>query len=364
MKIRMRLATLTIIGLLTLSSLPAVAVPPFCVGRLSPDNQVDYHHDRNSCYDNEQYLRLPGDLYPQMSMVDKIVNRNEAFNWEPDEYYRDFTVSAGVTLTIPSGTVIRVFRNFVNNGTIVIQPAAAGARRGTPGASGSPSYAPAHPGLSFGPAADGQVSTASTVSGGSSLLTNYPKVENLLRFRPGPLGGGGGGAGTAGGGPGGGTFVVLARSAIRNNGTITALGAPGFAGGGGGGGGLIILAAEDGARNFGTINVSGGPGGPSSTLNLRGAGPGGGGGAGIVYFVSPEVVTGTITAAGGARGNLVDANASGASVFIGGGSGGSLIGIGGRGGSISAGTIQQAEAGTNGRGFKSVTSRPSSFGSP
>src|SRR5262249_49816779 len=53
--------------------------------------------------------------------------------------FRNFTVDAGVTLTVPSGTVLRCTGTFSNNGVITVLPGAAGGRAGgladqTPGA--------------------------------------------------------------------------------------------------------------------------------------------------------------------------------------------------------------------------------------
>lgn len=348
----------------TAFSAEAHAIAPFCVYDSQFNHDEIYHRqDLNACARGEHYIRLPGDIYPPLSVLDRTINRNNAvLNLDPNDYYRDFTVSQGVVLRVPSGTVLRVFRHFINNGTIEVDTAAAGSRRNVSAAGDIPASAPAHPGLSFGAAADGQVSGAFTISG-SRVLPGHPNIENLFSLRPGLVGGGGGGAGEFDGGRGGGTFVVLARGAIRNNGTITALGGAAFpGGGGGGGGGMIVLAAEERARNFGVINVTGGRGGESLIIDSVAAAPGGGGGAGIVYFVSPEIVTGTITANGGAGGTLVEANAGTASVFVGGGSGGSLIGVGGSGGGVSAGSLQQAQVGGLGA-TESVTSRPSSLAS-
>lgn len=40
--------------------------------------------------------------------------------------FTDFSVAAGVTLTVPSGTVIRCTGTFTNNGTIVVNTGAPG----------------------------------------------------------------------------------------------------------------------------------------------------------------------------------------------------------------------------------------------
>ncbi len=80
---------------------------------------MEYRQDASSCTRGEHYQRLPGDIYPSLSAVDRVINRNEAFSWEPDEYYRDLTVPAGVPLTVPSGTVIRVFRHFITKPSTV-----------------------------------------------------------------------------------------------------------------------------------------------------------------------------------------------------------------------------------------------------
>src|SRR5204863_7637363 len=45
---------------------------------------------------------------------------------DDNNQYASFTVPSGVTVTIPSGTVIRCTGTFTNNGTIVVDPGAKG----------------------------------------------------------------------------------------------------------------------------------------------------------------------------------------------------------------------------------------------
>ena len=67
-------------------------------------------------------------IYGDGSAGARMVTSDEAFD-DANRQYTDFTVGPGVTLTIPSGTVIRCTGVFANNGTIVVGPGSLGAGR-------------------------------------------------------------------------------------------------------------------------------------------------------------------------------------------------------------------------------------------
>lgn len=264
--------------------------------------------------------------------------------------YQNFVVDSGVTLTVPSGTVIRTTGSFTNNGTIRVARFAKG---GTSLASslnvltrGSkpalPGIAPASSG--FGTFGSGNVASPFGPSGADIGLLLYP----------GPMGGGGGGPGDGidggfggVGGDGGGTLVVISRGAFVNSGTIDASGDDGTAGGGGGGGGLLVLASRVSVTSTGPIKVNGGNGALPTTVS----GSGGGGGAGGVNVISPSIAdNGTINFAGGAG---VFASGPGqvtSTLRSSGGCGGASFGAGGQGGGIANdGSVFEAQPGSAGK---------------
>jgi hypothetical protein len=274
--------------------------------------------------------------------------------------FTDLTINSGVTLTVPSGLVIRVSGNFNNAGTIAVSTYGQGAFIDfDANGNGGFAYSPPDRGLSRAPAGHGERFTGA----GSVFLqpglggvgaANAMAAGAILS--PGPWGGGGGaaalsqsGGGFNGfGGAGGGTLVVLAMGTITNTGVIRADGASvgGTEGSGGGGGGLVILASQTSVTHGGTIQALGGGGSGSGVSN----GAGGGGGGGIVQLIAPTtVVTGTVNVVGGpagtagAPGSITD-TASRMAGAGGGGSGGS----GGSGGAVVAADPQAASPGGTG----------------
>ena len=250
--------------------------------------------------------------------------------------YTDFTVNSGVTLTVPSGTVIRCTGTFTNNGTINVGTFAAGGRHGTISSalytvqSGS-----GHAGSSIAPSGDGGFGTdASNVYGGGEV-GGLVEAQARQILKPGPAGGAGGGAGGLFGASGGGTVTVLCKGGIVNNGTISANGSSTFFtyGDGGGGGGIVILASQASVTNSatGVINVKGGNG----SAAMASSGAGGGGGGGWTHFIAPVINSlGTITATGGTGGSNVTPVT--AVPRFGGGCGGSSYGGGGLGAAVAA----------------------------
>jgi collagen type VII alpha len=263
----------------------------------------------------------------------------------------DFSVSSGVTLTVPSGTVIRATGTATIMGTIVV---AAGGSQGL-------YLQPAE----FGP---------STTAGGGVALPVY-SLKKIVH--PGTFGGGNGGFVSSGNGfinantgVGGGSISIYAAGAISISGSITANGGPGeeFAGsttldaycGGGGAGGIIILASSTSISNTGApgLAVNGGAG-AAAIVNgsTDGCEPGGGGGGGILHLLSPSNTLGTLTTnytyTGGAAGTGTPANVGDAY------GGGAMGGNGGTGSNFGFG--QSATAGSSGQAFTTVVANPATI---
>lgn len=253
--------------------------------------------------------------------------------------YRDFIVASGVTMQVPSGTVIRCTGEFRNEGTIQVLPALR-----------------EHP--RFGDTGQ-RLMTANSGgleapggSGGRALAAGAAK--SLLRL--GLIGGGHGyREPESSGGEGGGNFTVLCRGDILNSGSITADGSSaGAAAQGGGGGGFVVLASASLVTNSGVIQARGAAGGSlrPTDPNSTGYGPGGGGGGGIVHLISPQAgALGTITVSGGAGGAAGGAGAITGLVYIGGGGGGGAGGVGGDGGKVNSGNAgnDSTASGENGQ---------------
>jgi hypothetical protein len=249
--------------------------------------------------------------------------------------FTDFTVDVGVTLQIPSGTVIRCSGTFTNDGAISVLTGARGALWRGNDNSGTVSgfHAPAHPGISRRAPSNGEKgSNAETRSGGDGGVGLSGFEARQLRYPGVNAGGGGATAGTntgdEGGSDGGGSLAVLAQGAIVNNGSIDANGDGDSSGGGGGGaGGVVILASQESVTNTGTINAIGGDGENADTDEA----PSGGGGGGIVHLIAPSITAGTVSVAGGVAG-------TGTGVILafrsGGAGGGACGGDGGTGGTV------------------------------
>jgi hypothetical protein len=186
--------------------------------------------------------------------------------------FTSITVDRGVTLTIPSGIVLRATGDVTINGTITVLSAGGTALTGGVG----------NLGIALFPA---------TGQGGVGL--GQLQAEQVLHP---PFIAGGGGAGF--GASGGGALAIYAQGDIRisNGGKITANGdtggaAPaGASGGGGGAGGVIVLLARGGVSVAGLLQANGGNGGRggNSGGGLAGGG-GGGGGGGIIHLLAPSI---------------------------------------------------------------------------
>ncbi|MCB0352990.1 MAG: hypothetical protein KDD64_05670 [Bdellovibrionales bacterium] len=281
---------------------------------------------------------------------------SETFFEAGSHQYKDFTVQSGVTLTVPSGTVIRTTGNFTNNGTIVVDEYALGGRESEFSSSMLTRSArvPMSGIARMSAGISGYGSDASTLTNafGFTLGADTSYGASLLVL-PGPFGGGGGAAGYnddggfgGSGGSGGGTLVVISKGQISNTGTIQANGTDGSSGGGGGGGGILVFAARTSFTSTGSILTTGGDGGlPNST-----SGSGGGGGGGGVTVISPSISTNnTISVAAGVGVLAADAGFVTESPRSTGGSGGGSYGSGGLGSAVGAdGAVGESDSGSNG----------------
>lgn len=241
--------------------------------------------------------------------------------------YTDVTIAAGVTLTVPSGVVIRCSGTFTNLGTITVLPGLRDTSRF--GENGMNSNVAASSPLE----SPGGVGGAALPGGVAKSLLSLGLVAGGNGFRD----------SVDSGGDGGGNFTVLCKGALQNAGTITADGLNATTVyRGGGGGGFIILASASSVSNAGTIRANGADGGAfvATDSNSTGHGGGGGGGGGIVHLIAPSITTsGVIEVNGGLGGAAAGAGSITGFAYSGGGGGGGSGGKGGDGGIVNPGNI-------------------------
>lgn len=265
-----------------------------------------------------------------------------------NQQWTDFTINAGVTLTVQSGTVIRCLGKFTNNGTIIVETGAEGADRVGVDSSSPGSTRNALPGISTLAAGNGEVGNTSDARSGGQFGSGLSEFEARLVLNPGTRAGGSGAAGLGAGGAGGGSLVILASDEIVLNGDIMAPGgnAPSTGGGGGGGGVIIIASAQKiTSTQNAMLMANGGAGGDASNAEAAG----GGGGGGIVHLIAPDIVNaGQTSVAGGSAGANGAAGSVTAGTRAGGGGGGASGGSGGAGGNVTAGVAADPEAAGNG----------------
>lgn len=266
--------------------------------------------------------------------TDKVATQNEVFD-QGFYYYRNFTVPAGVSISVDKFARFFCSGNIVIDGTVVVSPISSGA---------APSNTPA----SYG----GGLSGAGIGAGsGSSNSGGY-----AYSFGAQPYGSGGGlgfsaGTGVIGygfGGRGGGGLWLEAAGVIEIRGLVAANGEDGqggsilsgtasISGSGAGSGGTCVLSSLRSVTVFpaATILLKGGRGGNAAN-NISGAsamgGSGGGGGQLVLQSPNNNISGATIDTSGGARGTDIGTTPSN----LGGGCGG---GNGGQGGWQSAGAI-------------------------
>lgn len=261
---------------------------------------------------------------------------------DPNQQYGNLVVHSGVTLRVPSGTVIRSNGTVTIDGTISVLT---GGRGGTISLmnSGAKSY-------SYSPATQGNAriaagfpevgSNASTLWGGAAgVALQQTEARSMLRLSHLGCGAGGGGLLAIGGG-GGGSLTILAKTGIfiSASGSIVANGGwPTPGGGGGGAGGFVVLASSGAVINSGSISVNGANGAPS----FYAAGAGGGGGGGIVHMLAPSITSGAVSFAPGSSGSSSNAVTNNTS-RSGGGAGGSCGGNGGEGNRVLADNSQSS----------------------
>lgn len=246
-------------------------------------------------------------------------------------YFRNFTVPVGATVTISQFARILCSGDVTIDGTVEVTPLSLGggffitsALNVTGGLSGSGPGAGTGVNLSYG-GASYNYAAAPYGSGGASGFGEMLSA---------------GSARIASGGKGGGGIWIEARGKINVTGTIRAIGEAGgtgslnsgtanISGGGGGSGGLVLLSSLSGINLLAasSIDVRGGAGGAAVAGASKG---GGGGGGGQIVLISPSNnSSGIILVAGGADGTTLSGGTS-----LGGGSG---AGFGGRGGGAALG---------------------------
>jgi hypothetical protein len=285
-----------------------------------------------------------------------VCNITSDTNWitnppNSDIQCQSFSISSGVTLNVPSGTVIHVTNTAYIYGTLTVGDAT------VPSAASFASSG----GL-------GWVALAPNFSGNFVSFTNgvaLPAFTLRKLLHPGPLGGGSANEiddpGNAG--VGGGSLVIAAATGISISGTINANGGSGVSdnsfclGNGGGGGGIVIMASKTSIDNTGTINANGGSG-AAGNANCQGNSytSGGGGGGGVVHLLAPsgQITQGTINVNGGSGGG-VDVVPSFVFSAVGGGA------SGGNGGSAGTGTGTGGAAGSAGLIFISTVADPATL---
>jgi hypothetical protein len=277
--------------------------------------------------------------------------------------FTDCTISTGITLTVPSGTVLRCTGTFTNNGTIEVEPYLYGGYAFPNGFSFGmlfPSYYPAPSGVGARGAQHGELGDNSDQRVGGHGGTPRAAADQRLVLKPGPIGGGPGACISPGvvGAGGAGTVTVLARGPIQIGGTIAADGESGGAGCGGGAGGVVILASPQSIAVTGTLRANGGDGGSTNSWSAAG----GGGSGGIIHLFAP-----TITTSGGSlsvtSGNAGDSSGTVPSAIrAGGGGGGGSGGLGGQGGDVASdNSVSVAGSGGSGVTFQTLANPTALF---
>jgi hypothetical protein len=277
--------------------------------------------------------------------------------------YGNLTINSGVTLTVPSGTIIRSNGTVTINGIISVSNSSGGGNLESSSTNEITYYAMIPPTLGNAKRASGFPEVGSNASvlyggiGGTQLAEN--EARSILRLNPRGCGSGTSSINGGIGGAGGGSLTILAKNGIviSNTGNILAAGGTPFNGGGGGAGGFIILASSGSISNEGAITASGATGGAS----YADAGAGGGGGGGVVHMLAPSITAGTVTVAAGSRGSNAVA-VSNNTRRSGGGGGGGCGGRGGFGNDIEINNSQTtSNASTAGLSLQTITDPVSLF---
>ena len=276
--------------------------------------------------------------------------------------YENIVVSAGATLIVPSGTILRATDDCDIQGTITVSTAAQGATRSS-GAVGEfidATVRVANSGIAQG---GGNAQLSEQGADGGGVVPGYGgqgvslAMGNTL-VRPQLYGGGGGGTSAFGdGGDGGGFFSLYCQGdiVIGSTAIIEANGGDGASGTGGGGAGVVVVASSSSITLEGAIVAIGGDGGEPHS----GAAAGGGGGGGVVHLIAPTIdVTGAYDVSGGTGGqNSTDAGVLvNDSLVAGGGGGGACGGNGGTGGVVfTSGSSSGGSDGGSGYAYETET---------
>lgn len=260
--------------------------------------------------------------------------------------FSSITIPVGVTLTVPSGTVLRSTGPVVIGGTLEVSTGEIGGEvsddTDVDATTLSTVLSNAGAGVSRRAAGVGEFGdTTDDVSPGLGGVGLGASAQ-FLRF-PGALAGGSG-AGSPGnfGGAGGGGLTLLAHGAITITGAVTANGGgpQSGQGGGGGAGGVVVMASTVSVTLTGTISAVGSAGGGSGADSA----PGGGGGGGVVILISPLNAAPTLNVlVGPGLGGPVGTPPT-AAFRRGGAGGGACGGDGGNGGSVDALDVATAGA--------------------
>jgi hypothetical protein len=161
----------------------------------------------------------------------RVISSNITLD-DSNPQYESFTIDAGVTLTVHSGTVIRCTGSFVNNGTLQVLTASRN----------SPKYAE-----NGGPPTADPSATDSVPGGLGGNAIDSGVARSLLRPSLLTAGDGNGVGATPGSGFGGGTLVIMAGiSVVNSSGAMIIADGESAAtlSAGGGAGGLVILCAK------------------------------------------------------------------------------------------------------------------------
>lgn len=277
--------------------------------------------------------------------------------------YANFTVSAGITLTVPSSTIIRATGVCTIDGHITVTAS------GYPGTIVSasldtPYHTTPQQGISLYPAQNGRIRSGNLAT--SVASAGRAAGESIARFitRPPLFFGGGGGDGLNSGvtitsGAGGGSVALYCKEGIDVAGSIKAGG--GYGGncrGSGGGGGIILASSGPVTTQAGAEVWARGTTGGTATSSCC---SGGGGGGGLIHILAPTInlAANTTSVVGG---DGVASRAAGTvtgNPWSSGGGGGASIGAGGNSASVAAdGSCSASSAGDAGVVLQRIVDNP------
>jgi hypothetical protein len=301
-------------------------------------------------------------IYGNGSGGDVTISSNTALS-NVNVQYEDLTINSGITLTVPSGTIIRSNGTVTINGAIAVSNVGSGGNLESSSSNGITYYAITQPSLGNAKRSAGFPEVGSNASDLYGGVGGFPLSEGearaILRLHPRGCGSGTSSMNGEVGGAGGGSFTILAKNGIivSDIGSIRAPGASSANGGGGGAGGFVVLASSGSIVNGGLISAIGGDGGASFADSAAG----GGGGGGAVHLLAPTISAGIISVAAGARGSS-SVPVSKTTRRAGGGAGGGCGGRGGNGNDLGVSNLQvTGAASTAGLTLQTITDPVSLF---